>query len=240
MSALGPLIPIPKKLIKDPARIAEYESLEKDPVALLAKFKWWSLHDLMTEFHDGLMPKENNANYLKFEIDLSADELKRSTITDPSLKSNVDRAMTPGLQNIATATQALITDIKVQGANQMAQNVTGALRPQVIQAAPIAAPVVPGAPVVAGEPAEVIDPIPYSAANLEKECLKDLLGLVLTSKERIFVTDGVLPSSPQLGGLIKMRKTRKGRKHGQRKPKTRRHRRKVPLKKVQPNHTAVF
>jgi len=55
---LGPLIPLPKKYIKNPERIKEYESLEKDPVALLAKFKWWSMHDLMSEYHDGLLPKD--------------------------------------------------------------------------------------------------------------------------------------------------------------------------------------
>ena len=30
--ALGPLIPLPKKYIKNPERIKEYESLENDPV----------------------------------------------------------------------------------------------------------------------------------------------------------------------------------------------------------------
>ena len=240
--ALGPLIPLPKKYIKDPDRIKEYESLENDPVALLDKFKWWSLHDLMSEYHDGLLPKENNANFLKFSVDFSAEELDRSNTTDPTIKTNIDRALLPGLQKITTGIESEINQIKINDANRMSQNVTGALT----RTAPPAfggkrgkktynkkggetlmnQPMMPNQPMpnqpMPNQPMPPAVQVPagplYSAENLEKECLNDLKDFVLTSKSRIFITDGILPTL-QVGG-----KTRKGRKN-KRKIKTRRYQR---------------
>ena len=253
--ALGPLIPLPKKYIKNPERIKEYESLENDPVALLAKFKWWSLHDLMSEYHDGLLPKENNANFLKFSVDFSADELLRSNTTDPTIKTNIDRALLPGLQKITSQIQSEMNQIKIDDANRMSQNVTGALTRtappafggkkgkktknnrynkkggdtlmnqmmpnQMMPNQPMPNQMMPNQMM----PNQMMHPeaqVPagplYSAENLEKECLNDLKDFVLTSKSRVFITDGVLPTL-QVGG-----KTRKGRKN-KRKIKTRRYQR---------------
>ena len=127
MATLGALIPLPKKYLKDPVRIKEYEALEKDPATLLAKFKWWSLHDLMTEYHDGLMPKENNANFLKFSIDLSADELKRAKITDPNRLNQIQTLMTPGLKAIETATDQMIMQKQIDATQQLQSSTMNAL-----------------------------------------------------------------------------------------------------------------
>ena len=238
---LGPLIPIPKECLKDqPALLAEYESLEKDPAALLAKFKWWSLHDLMTIYHDGLMPKENNANYLNFSVDFSSDELERAKLTDPTLGVNIDRALTPGLQKITTAVQQEMMNIQKSDANTLNQNaLSRGMMPRAYggkskkdkkdkkklkggdffnSAAPMQQAPMQQAPMQA-QPQEPI----YSAENIEKECLNDLKTLVLTSKSRIFITDGVLPKKT-FGGR-KTRRRKRGTKHGNKKVKTRHYRR---------------
>ena len=240
---LGPLIPIPKECLKDqPALLAEYESLEKDPVALLAKFKWWSLHDLMTIYHDGLMPKENNANYLNFSVDFSSDELERAKLTDPTLGVNIDRALTPGLQKITTAVQQEMMNIQKSDANTLNRNALsrGMMPPAYggkskkdkkklkggdffnsaapMQQAPMQQVPMQQAPMQA-QPQEPI----YSAENIEKECLNDLKTLVLTSKSRVFITDGVLPKKT-FGGR-KTRRRKRGTKHGNKKVKTRHYRR---------------
>ena len=258
---LGPLIPIPKECLKDqPALLAEYESLEKDPAALLAKFKWWSLHDLMTIYHDGLMPKENNANYLNFSVDFSSDELERAKLTDPTLGVNIDRALTPGLQKITTAVQQEMMNIQKSDANTLNQNaLSRGMMPRAyggkskkdkkdkkklkggdffnsaapmqqapmqqapMQQAPMQQAPMQQAPMQqAPMQAQPQEPI-YSAENIEKECLKDLKTLVLTSKSRVFITDGVLPKKT-FGGR-KTRRRKRGTKHGNKKVKTRHYRR---------------
>ena len=257
MATLGALIPLPKKYLKDPVRIKEYEALEKDPATLLAKFKWWSLHDLMTEYHDGLMPKENNANFLKFSIDLSADELKRAKITDPNRLNQIQTLMTPGLKAIETATDQMIMQKQIDATQQLQSSTMNALARAPGQ--PLTPPVTPPGVVAPGVVAPgVVAPgadevlvedklKPYAAVNLEKECFKDLLSIALTSKARIFVTDGVLPpaipDAPAIpdptvvvtGGRFKSHKLKKYQK----KRKTRRNKRQ-PLKKVGPKSKTTF
>ena len=272
-TALGPLIPIPKELIKDqPALLAEYESLEKDPVALLAKFRWWSLHDLMAIYHDGLIPKENSANYLNFSVDFSSEELERAKLTDPTLGINLDRALTPGLQQITTAVQQEIMNIQRADANTLNQNALarsrappayggkskkdkkklkggeffnsaapmqqapmqqGPMQQAPMQQGPMQQGPMQQAPMQQGpmqqgpmQQAQPQEPI-YSAQNIEKECMKDLATLALTSKSRIFVTDGRLPIKNFGGGGTRRRKrgTKRGTKNSTKKVKTRHYRR---------------
>ena len=253
-TALGPLIPIPKELIKDqPALLAEYESLEKDPVALLAKFRWWSLHDLMTIYHSGLIPKENTANYLNFSVDFSSEELERAKLTDPTLGTNLDRALTPGLQQITTAVQQEMMNIQRADANTLNRNALARTMPPPayggkskkdkkklkggdffnsaapmqqapmqqapMQQAPMQQAPMQQAPMQQAQPQEPI----YSAQNIEKECMKDLSTLALTSKSRIFITDGRLPTKNFGGGGT--RRTKRGTKRGTKKVKTRHYRR---------------
>jgi len=252
MATLQALIPLPKKYLKDPVRIKEYEALEKDPAALLAKFKWWSLHDLMLEYHDGLIPKENNANYLKFSIDLSSEELKRSKITNPNMVNQIQTLMMPGLKSIETKTDQQVMERQLQTSQQLQSSTMNALirvpgQPIPAPGMPAPAPgmAAPGMAVDATAPSadEVLveDPTkPYAAVNLEKECFKDLLTIALTSKARIFVTDGVLPmaipDAPAIpdptvqlttGGRYKSRKMKKIQK----KRKTRRNKRQLPFRK---------
>ena len=246
-TALGPLIPIPKELIKDqPALLAEYESLEKDPVALLAKFRWWSLHDLMAIYHDGLIPKENSANYLNFSVDFSSEELERAKLTDPTLGTSLDAALRP-LQQITTAVQQEIMNIQRADANTLNQNALARSRAPPayggkskkdkkklkggdffnsaapMQQAPMQQGPMQQAPMQQAQPQEPI----YSAQNIEKECMKDLATLALTSKSRIFVTDGRLPTKNFGGGGTRRRKrgTKRGTKNSTKKVKTRHYRR---------------
>jgi hypothetical protein len=254
-SALGPLIPIPKELIKDePALLAEYESLEKDPVALLAKFRWWSLHDLMTIYHSGLIPKENSANYLNFSVDFSSEEMERAKLTDPTLGKNLDAALRP-LQQITMAVQQEMMNIQRADANTLNQNALARSRappayggkskkdkkklkggdffnsaapPEApmqqapMQQAPMQQAPMQQAPMQQTQPQEPI----YSAENIEKECMKDLATLPLTSKSRIFITDGRLPTKNFGGGGTRRRKrgTKRGNKNGTKKVKTRHYR----------------
>jgi hypothetical protein len=250
MTTLQTLIPLPKKYIKDPVRIKEYEALEKDPAALLAKFKWWSLHDLMLEYHDGLVPKENNANFLKFAIDLSSEELNRAKITDPNRLNQIQTLMTPGLKSIETATDQMIMQKQIDASQQLQSTTMNALaripgQPMPAPGMPTSAPgmMAPGMAAPSADEVLIEDKTkPYAAVNLEKECFKDLLTIALTSKARIFVTDGVLPmaipEAPAIpdptvvltnGGRFKSRKLKKYQK----KRKTRRNKRQ-PLKKVGP------
>ena len=66
---------IPKEILSD-AEKKMYEDIEKNnPEELKQRYKWWSMHDIMKFYHSGLIPKENDANFFPYKIDLTAPEL---------------------------------------------------------------------------------------------------------------------------------------------------------------------
>lgn len=208
---LGQLIPLPISYITDPVQKADYEALEKagDKAALLAKFKWWSLIDLIQEYGQGFVAKLNTKNFLKYKLDLSAEELKNN----PMLEMNINRIIVPELAKINQAVLDEERDLKMDAANQASKNVMdiASARPRMPMA--MGGKKKWGKGGADGEPA-------YSVANLEKVCLDNLSKVPFRSDQRIFVTDGVV-RLPQGGG-----KTRKGKgkKRGTKAKKTHRRR----------------
>ena len=223
MTTLGTLIPVPPKLLypevndsKDPQNKANRESYANlspedklDPEK--GKGKWWSMHDLMTEFHSSFLPVENDATYLSYKVDFSAPELKVAAVRDPQLRTALDQQMLPGLTKKQNEIQERFNQQQQQNAQQIQQSVMGAALRTSQGAVGTTAP---GAVDATGA---VIGPLPWSAENLEMECLNDLSQIILNSKNRIFVTDGNARAI-SLGGRklrkLKGYKTHKHKKHG--------------------------
>ena len=160
---------------------------------------WWSIHDMIEVFGGGLFKEENDENYFNFVVDFSSPELAEARVVEPLLVNNVDRTMNTYLTALSTAIgvefqkQQLASSAALSNA---VTNVAAANRPVFaapgVAGDPNAMPGMTGAPGMPGAPPAQPESI-YSAANLEKECLRDLSKVEITSKSRIFVVEKTLP-----------------------------------------------
>ncbi len=176
----------------DTAGMAKYDAMTDDQKKQFGGM-WWSIHDMIEVFGGGLFKEENDENYFNFVIDFEAPELAEARIVDPLMVSNLDKTMNTYLTVLSTAIgnefqkQQLASSAALSNA---VTSVAAANRPV------FSAPGVPGAPAdpnappgaPGAAPAGPPEPI-YSAANLEKECLKDLSKVEITSKSRVFVVE---------------------------------------------------
>jgi hypothetical protein len=154
---------------------------------------WWSMHDIITVFGGGLFKEENDENYFNFVVDFSAPELAEARVVDPLLVTNIDKTMNTYLTTLSTAIGAEFQKQQLASSAALSNavtNVAAANRPV------FTAPGVPGAPADPNAPAGAPGAFPgappepiYSAANLEKECLRDISKIEITSKSRIFVVE---------------------------------------------------
>ena len=86
---------IPKDILNDEEKKL-YEDIEKNnPEELKQRFKWWSLHDIMKYYHNGIIPKENEANIFAFKIDLTAPELLQNKYRDQDLVNGFNVMLCP-------------------------------------------------------------------------------------------------------------------------------------------------
>jgi hypothetical protein len=236
----------------DTAAIAKYEAMTDDQKKQFGGM-WWSIHDMIEVFGGGLFKEENDENYFNFVVDFSSPELAESRIVEPLLASGVDRTMNTYLTTLSTAIGAEFQKQQLASSAALSNavtNVAAANRPVfTAPGAPGAADpnAPPGAPGAAATPESI-----YSAANLEKECLRDLSKVEITSKSRVFVVQkNLAPVTPEMKARLETKgdfeklsemqpaaaaspapgaaaqvagKTRKGRKRAAKKQKTRRHR----------------
>jgi hypothetical protein len=210
MSRLGELTPLPADYLY-PGDEASQKIYEK--LSLAEKLnenvcgKWWSMYDLMKYFHSGFMPEEGETNYIRYEIDLTAPELRHAMSSDPNLKSSVDTSMMTGLtklsgqllgqvakakqmatESVAAATSSgLGLSVRRGGAkkkwrggdNMMQQGMMMQPQGMMMQPQGMMQPEDPTAQI-----AELLKP-----ENLEKECLNDVFQILFNSRNRIFITD---------------------------------------------------
>ena len=202
---LANLTPLPGELLyATNTDMAKAYNAKPDEEKFKEGGKWWSMYDLMKEFHSGILPEHGASNYLEFEIDFTSPHLKVASITDPNMVQEVNSTMTIGLQSLSSKIQALLAKLQME-ANIAATTAStlGALRPRTggkgrgkskkwggdeTAAGPAAAgpAAAIGAPVVSA--AEEINKL-LSPVNLETECLKDLFRVKVNSWDRIFVTN---------------------------------------------------
>ena len=243
----------------DTAAIAKYEAMTDDQKKQFGGM-WWSIHDMIEVFGGGIFKEENDENYFNFVVDFSSPEMAESRIVEPLLASGVDRTMNTYLTALSTAIGAEFQKQQLASSAALSNAVTSvasANRPV------FSAPGVPGAAADPNAPvgapgAPAVQESIYSAANLEKECLRDISKVEITSKSRIFVVQKNLAvvtpemkarletkgdfekllemqppaAMPGMGAAAQAAgKTRKGRKRAPKKRKTRRHRKLLPFKK---------
>ena len=125
---LSNLTPLPGKYLfpKDNNAASEYDKLP-DAEKFAKGGKWWSMYDLMQEFHSGIMTEQNDSNFFEFEIDFTSPHLRISTITDPNLSQEVNNTMTSGLQNLATKIQGLISKLQLEANASSQKNILDAM-----------------------------------------------------------------------------------------------------------------
>jgi hypothetical protein len=116
---------IPKEILSD-AEKKMYEDIEQNnPEELKQRYKWWSMHDIMKFYHSGLIPKENDANFFPFKIDLTAPELLQNKYRDQDLVNGFEVAMSK-LKDVTSAIAKYHTEAKAQWSNTMTQSTLGA------------------------------------------------------------------------------------------------------------------
>jgi hypothetical protein len=132
-SRLGPLTPLPSDYLypgKDDASEKlrkEYDALPDDTARLNKGGKWWNMYDLMKYFHSGIMPELSDVNYINYEIDFTAPELKRAASADPALANEVNSSMTPGLQALSSKIQTLISQQQLAASKAALETTTSAI-----------------------------------------------------------------------------------------------------------------
>lgn len=206
---LANLTPLPGKLLypDDKEKASAYDNLPTDEAKFKEGGKWWSMYDLMKEFHNGILPEHSDANYFEFEIDFTSPHLKVAAVTDPNMLQEVNSTMTNGLQSLSSNIQNLISKLQMEANTALVSQTTSALaRPQrggskgkgrnkrggQLPEAPAAAPAPALAPAAAlAAPAATADQLTklVSAESLEAECLKDIFRVKLNTWDRIFITN---------------------------------------------------
>lgn len=180
---------LPGKLVcneGDTAAIKEYEVMTDDQKRAKGGL-WWSMHDIVEVF-GGFIKEENDANYFNYILDLSSPETMEARIVEPSLINTIDTVMTANFNELSNKIK---TDFTNQALANSA-NTSAAVANAASANRNIAYPPQPGAlgnqqvPAITNIPGTGTDSI-YSAKILEKECLKDLARVPITSKSRVFV-----------------------------------------------------
>jgi hypothetical protein len=181
---------IPREILSDDEKTKVYDLYKDNPVELEKRFKWWSLHDLMAYFKSGLLPKENDANIFSFKIDLTAPELAANSARNPQLLSGLNTAMA-NLQKITNQIASEFTKQQTESSSAQAQIAMGNVR------RPIGGKKGQTKKYKnkkgGGFNAEDL----FGANILKTECLNDLAMDNFSSRDRIFIIDGLLPVAPK-------------------------------------------
>ena len=184
---------IPRDILSDDEKTKVYDLYKDKPAELEKRFKWWSMHDLMSYFKSGLIPKENDANIFSFKIDLTAPELAANSARNPQLLSGLNTAMA-NLQKITNQIASEFTKQQTESSTAQAQIAMGNVRRPAAN--------------VGGKKSQTkkyknkkgggFNAEDLFGANiLKNECLNDLVLDNFSSRDRIFIVDGLLPVAPK-------------------------------------------
>ena len=199
VSTIGEAFLIPRDILSKDEQVV-YDSVPEADRKL--RYKWWSMHDIMSYYHSGFIPLENNANIFAFRIDLTAPELIQNKYRDNSLSTGLETAMM-NLNDVTNAIAQTITSTREKLIMQQQETTLNAtmrrggkgkgkkqkggiyeLKPAITDPA--------------FTPSEA-----FSAQKLKNECMNDLEKDIFNSRNRIFVVDGKLPmyTPPALDAL---------------------------------------
>ena len=190
----------------DTAAIAEYEAMNEDQKKIKGGL-WWSMHDIADVF-GGFIKAENDANYFNYILDLSSPETMEARIVEPNLITGVDTVLVTKFTDFSNEIRNDFTNQALINANNSSAAVANAAAANRITSFPgqQGAPGMGPAPVGIAQIPGVSAESKYSARNLEKECLKDLARVPITSKSRVFVIQKDL--LPATAAMIARRKTK--------------------------------
>jgi hypothetical protein len=190
---------LPGKLVcneGDTAAIKEYEAMTDDQKKVKGGL-WWSMHDIVDVF-GGFIKEENDANYFNYILDLSSPETMEARIVEPNLITGVDTVLVTKFTDLSNEIRNDFTNQALINANNSSAAVANAAAANRLTSFPgqQGAPVMGAAPVGVAQIPGVSAESKYSARNLEKECLKDLARVPITSKSRVFVVQkDLLPAT---------------------------------------------
>lgn len=199
VSTIGEAFLIPRDILSKDEQVV-YDSVPEADRKL--RYKWWSMHDIMSYYHSGFIPLENNANIFAFRIDLTSPELIQNKYRDTGLGTGLETAMM-NLNDVTNAIAQTITSTREKLITQQQETTLNAtmrrggkgkgkkqkggiyeLKPAITDPA--------------FSPSEA-----FSAQKLKNECMNDLEKDIFNSRNRIFVVDGKLPmyTPPALDAL---------------------------------------
>ena len=186
VSTIGEPFLIPRDILSKDEQVV-YDSVPEADRKI--RYKWWSMHDIMSYYHSGFIPLENNANIFAFRIDLTSPELLQNKYRDNGLGTGLETAMM-NLNDVTNAIAQTITSTREKLITQQQETTLNATMRR-------------GGKKQKGgifelKPA-INDPMfspseAFSAQKLKNECMNDLEKDIFNSRNRIFVVDGKLPT----------------------------------------------
>ena len=180
---------IPKEILSD-AEKKMYEDIEQNnPEELKQRYKWWSMHDIMKFYHSGLIPKENDANFFPYKIDLTAPELLQNKYRDQDLVNGFEVAMSK-LKDVTSAIAKYHTEAKAQWSNTMTQSTLGA---SMRKGGKNTKKQRGGEEVFTVNNNDDVN-LAFSYEKLKDQCTLSLFNDVFHSRNRIFLVDNQLPT----------------------------------------------
>lgn len=186
VSTIGEPFLIPRDILSKDEQVV-YDSVPEADRKL--RYKWWSMHDIMSYYHSGFIPLENNANIFAFRIDLTSPELLQNKYRDNGLGTGLETAMM-NLNDVTNAIAQTITSTREKLITQQQETTLNATirrggkkqKGGIFELKPaITDPTF--------SPSEA-----FSAQKLKNECMNDLEKDIFNSRNRIFVVDGKLPT----------------------------------------------
>ena len=197
VSTIGEPFLIPRDILSKDEQVV-YDSVPEADRKL--RYKWWSMHDIMSYYHSGFIPLENNANIFAFRIDLTAPELIQNKYRDNGLGTGLETAMM-NLNDVTNAIAQTITSTREKLITQQQETTLNATMRRGGKGKKQKGGIYELKPAItdpAFSPSEA-----FSAQKLKNECMNDLEKDIFNSRNRIFVVDGKLPmyTPPALDAL---------------------------------------
>ena len=197
VSTIGEAFLIPRDILSKDEQVV-YDSVPEADRKL--RYKWWSMHDIMSYYHSGFIPLENNANIFAFRIDLTSPELIQNKYRDTGLGTGLETAMM-NLNDVTNAIAQTITSTREKLIMQQQETTLNATMRRGGKGKKQKGGIYELKPAItdpAFSPSEA-----FSAQKLKNECMNDLEKDIFNSRNRIFVVDGKLPmyTPPALDAL---------------------------------------
>jgi hypothetical protein len=188
VSTIGEPFLIPRDILSKDEQVV-YDSVPEADRKI--RYKWWSMHDIMSYYHSGFIPLENNANIFAFRIDLTSPELLQNKYRDNGLGTGLETAMM-NLNDVTNAIAQTITSTREKLITQQQETTLNATIRRGGKGKKQKGGIFELKPAItdpAFSPSEA-----FSAQKLKNECMNDLEKDIFNSRNRIFVVDGKLPT----------------------------------------------